>query len=277
MLIGIVGPTASGKSSIGEYLIKNKNVSIINADSRQLMTGLSYLKAVPEDLAEHYLYQCCDTLISVISWVDLVKNALNLIEAKNRLPVLIGGTGFYFKVLQDGLVLLPKYDRLIDHYSFDEVKALLLQKDPLVLFKFQDEFRLRRALFVLLNTGKSILTYFASSRTKFIAQRLKLIALMPEKNILWDNISFRIERDFANMVDEVRLFDEERSDVIGVKEIKMFLLGQINEQTCKELIFLKTRQYAKRQKTYIRNCLKIERHFKDVQEIKQYLDINIQS
>lgn len=274
-IFAIVGPTASGKSGVGQFFVK-RGYSVVNFDSCQLFVGLPILKAVPDCLDHHYLYQLFDynNKKTVLDWACKCKERVVLEKEKGRIPVLIGGTGFYLKSLIEGVMNLPVISDDISEYveglSVDEVVSRLMVVDPASL-KFKDARRLRRSLKIYLVTGKSIFSYHFS-RVFFDFKDVEILALMPEMDLLRGRILSRLVVDFDKMVEEVRNdCSVAYKDVIGFKEICMLLDGKIGRNKCLDLIFYRTCQYAKRQRTYIRSCLGVKTMFSDVESLIKYI------
>ena len=114
-IILIAGPTASGKSKIAINLAKKINGEIVNADSMQVYKQLKILTARPSEkdqkTIKHYLFGIIDVRkrFSTGQWLKECIKIINLIRKKNKTPIIVGGTGLYFKALVDGLVSIPKF------------------------------------------------------------------------------------------------------------------------------------------------------------------------
>ena len=113
-IILISGPTASGKSSLAIKIAKKINGEIINADSMQVYKQLKILSARPDpkqyQKIRHHLYGFHDVKknFSTGDWLKLVNKKIKNVQKRKRIPILVGGTGLYFKALTDGLVKIPK-------------------------------------------------------------------------------------------------------------------------------------------------------------------------
>ena len=113
-IILLSGPTASGKSSLAIKIAKKINGEIINADSMQVYKQLKILSARPDpkqyQKIRHHLYGFHDVKknFSTGDWLKLVNKKIKNIQKRKRIPILVGGTGLYFKALTDGLVKIPK-------------------------------------------------------------------------------------------------------------------------------------------------------------------------
>lgn len=273
-MLAIVGPTASGKSSVGECLVSCCNYSVINFDSCQVSAGFPVLKAMPESFFEHYLYAEENAPCNVFDWCCLAVEKLRVVKERGRFPVFIGGTALYLKSLIEGVDCLPQHDLEVEKYVFAlldiEVWSLLKERDPKVLSVYSDQMRLRRALAFVLSHGFSLLDAFGRYRKTFLDEPVKVLALLPEKDVLWQRIQKRLIRDFEAMVCEVQFSDIEAPGLIGFCEIKKFLSGEISKEECFNLIMIRTRRYAKRQSTFIRNSLKCDVVFSCVDDLQEY-------
>ena len=114
-IILIAGPTASGKSKIAINLAKKISGEIVNADSMQVYKQLKILTARPSEkdqkTIKHHLFGIIDVRkrFSTGQWLKKCTKIINLIRKKNKTPIIVGGTGLYFKALVDGLVSIPKF------------------------------------------------------------------------------------------------------------------------------------------------------------------------
>ena len=140
-IILISGPTASGKSQLSVLLAKKINGEIINADSMQIYKEISILSSRPKitDLkkVKHHLYgfQSVNSKFSVGQWLKKVKKCTINITKKGKVPILVGGTGLYFKALTDGLVKIPNIPPKIRNKIRNLQKKLGQKKFYLKLLK----------------------------------------------------------------------------------------------------------------------------------------------
>lgn len=283
MIRGIVGPTSSYKSQIAEMLVQEKNVMIINADSQQLLKGLPLLSAQPNFLKNHELYAIFDPnqKITVVDWAELVKEKIDQARKSNLIPILLGGTGFYFNILQNGIINLPEIDPKISqrlaNFSTPEIIAYLmeyeknvLQDEKKVLSKFKDRRRLEKALGIWIQTGKSIFDFWSNENKKLFDEEIIIFSIIPPISVTDTRIRARLDSIFPAVFDEVAQFTGE-SKVIGVEQIRRYFAMDLSFQDMFDDIFIKTRQYAKRQRTYIRNILKIEKNFENPEDLFAFL------
>jgi len=275
-LILIAGPTASGKSKLAIEIARKIKGEIINADSMQVYKEFSILSSRPSNLdlkkVKHHLYgfQPAKKHFSTGVWLKLVKKKINLCLKNKKIPILVGGTGLYFEAITKGISKIPN----ISFKSRDEIRELqkklgqkkfyekLLKLDPLIKNKIEpfDVQRSVRAYEVKKFTKRSIFKWFKLTKSEFKQfQIFKIFIDTPRENLL-KSISNRVNEMFkSNCVKEVKLFlslniepSLSANKIIGVREIKDFLLGVLSLKQAKELINIKTRQYAKRQVTWAR-------------------------
>ena len=285
-IILIYGPTASGKSSFAIKLAKKINGEVINADSMQVYKELKILSARPnkEDYKniKHHLYgfQNVKKKFSTGHWLKLVNMKISEIKKRKKTPILVGGTGLYFKALTDGLVKIPnipnKYREKIRslHKKIGSKKfySKLVKLDPLIksYLSPSDTQRVIRAYEIKSFTKKSIYEWFKNTKSKYEQKDFYKIYIDFPRDELIKQISYRagkmIER---GAILEVKRFiklkvpkNKTASKAIGINEIKDFINKKIQISELIEKISIKTRQYAKRQTTWGRG------HMSDWNKIK---------
>ena len=279
-IILLAGPTASGKSKLAIHLAKKINGEIINADSMQIYKEFSILSSRPRrsetKKIKHHMYGIVSVkkYFSAGDWVKEVKKKVNLCLKKKKIPIIVGGTGLYFNTITKGISKIPD----IDTKTRNNVRALfktlgskkfyekLLELDPKVKDRIypKDSQRMQRAYEVKLKTKKSLFDWFAKTKSDFLDFDLRKVFIdIPRKDLLL-KISNRTELMFKeNCLGEVKQFNTLRlnkclsaNKLIGVQEINRFIKENISLDQCKELINIKTRQYAKRQNTWARGHMK---------------------
>ena len=275
-IILISGPTASGKSSFALKLAKKINGEIINADSMQVYKQLNILTARPKKRelkkVKHHLYGFCDVKkkYSTGDWIKLLLKKISNIRIKKRIPIIVGGTGLYFKALTEGLVKIPnipmkerKKIRLMQKkLGQKKFYKKLLNFDPLIKNKIEknDVQRSIRAYEIKYQTKKSIFDWFKKTKIFFSSNEfIKLYVDYPREELI-KRINLRVEDMFKEgAIQEVKRFNKLKvkkenssNKVIGIKEITNLLNKQCTLDQAKELISIKTRQYAKRQATWAR-------------------------
>jgi len=279
-IILLAGPTASGKSKLAIHLAKNLNGEIINADSMQVYKEFSILSSKPSETEKkkikHHLYGTVSIkkYFSAGDWLKEVKKKINLCLKNKKTPILVGGTGLYFNTMIKGISKIPDIDyktrtkvrTLFKKLGFKRFYQKLLEIDPKVKGKIlpTDAQRSQRAYEVKLKTKKSLFDWMANTKSEFLHFDLKKIFINIPRETLLEKISQRTNAMFKqNCIAEVEKFNSMKLDkslsankLIGVREINQFLQDKISLNECKELINIKTRQYAKRQNTWARGHMK---------------------
>ena len=293
-IILISGPTASGKSELAIKFAKKINGEIINADSMQVYKELKILTARPikenNNKIKHHLYgfQSVKNEFSTGQWLKLVKKKIKEIRNKNKIPILVGGTGLYFKALTDGLVKIPKIPNKIRNKIRNMQTKIgqkkfylrLLKKDKLIKNKIDptDVQRSLRAYEVIYFTKKSIFEWYKKTKSQYKIDEFLKIYIDYPKEILVNKISKRVDQMIKDgAVEEVQNFEKLnlKSDnnlykVIGIREIKDFIDKKTSLKEMKLNIVIKTRQYAKRQRTWSRGQMNDWQKF-DPKELSKFI------
>ena len=275
-IILIYGPTASGKSKFALKLAQKIDGEIINADSMQVYKELKVLSARPrkEDInkIKHHLYgfQSVKKNFSTGDWLKLAQKKIFEVKKRGKIPILVGGTGLYFKALTEGLVHFPK----IPVQFRKKIRALhknlgakkfflqLIKEDPLVRNHLiqSDTQRVIRAYEIKKFTNKSMYEWFKNTKSEFEKNDFfKIYIDFPRTDLL-----VRIKERAVDMLDngavsEVKKFMKLKvpkvksaNKAIGINEIKEFVKKKIKIEDVIDKISIKTRQYAKRQTTWAR-------------------------
>ena len=277
----IAGPTASGKSALAMALAEKVGGLVVNADSMQVYRDLRIITARPTTADEahipHILFGHVDAAVnySVGAWCRDAGNAIKEIAGQGRVPVLVGGTGLYFKALTTGLAAVPPIpadirDDVRDRLQREGAPALhaqLMQLDPATAQRVtaNDRSRISRALEVVLATGRALSDWHRDGLPPLIdPKKAAKVFLTCERTELVQ----RIERRFAGMldngaVDEVgRLAARELDKSLpamkahGVPWLMRYLKGEISREEAAAGAIMDTRRYAKRQLTWFRNQMK---------------------
>ncbi len=279
-LILLAGPTASGKSNLAIKLAEKINGEIINADSMQVFKEFSILSSRPTLVQttkiQHHLYGIISVKkhFSAGDWLKELKKKINICKKKKKVPIIVGGTGLYFKIITKGISKIPDIDtktrnkvrNLFRKLGYKKFYHQLLKLDPKIKGRIlrTDSQRLQRAYEVKLKTKKSLYDWFVNTKSDFSDFEIKKIFIDMPREILLKKISLRTEEMFKKKcINEVKRFNALKinktlsaNKLIGVKEINDFLSKSISLEQCKELINIKTRQYAKRQNTWARGHMK---------------------
>lgn len=250
---------------------------VINADSMQLYRELSVVTARPsaqdEAIVPHRLYGVLPSAepFSTGDWLRLMAGELQKTWSEERLPVLVGGTGLYFKALTGGFAELPDIDPgirqscrvLAAQGGLDAVREALAPLDPQAAASLLDLQRLTRALEVVRSTGTTLADWQSKAQGAPLLNPdscLKLV-LAPPRAWLHERIALRASLMLGNEgIREVeKLLDLALPDslpamrAIGVKEVADLLAGRIEADEAERRLTIATRQYAKRQETWFRN------------------------
>ena len=279
-IILLAGPTASGKSKLAIHLARKLNGEVINADSMQIYKEFSILSSRPNKIeikrAKHHLYGIVSAkkYFSAGDWLKEAKKKINLCLKKKKIPIIVGGTGLYFNTITKGISKIPNIDsttrakvrNLFKKLGFKKFYEKLLKLDPKVKSKIlpTDTQRTQRAYEVKLKTKKSLFDWIANTKSDFLDFNLKKIFIDIPRTELLHKISKRTDQMFKqNCIAEVKKFNLLKinnslsaNKLIGVQEINQYLNSSISLDECKELINIKTRQYAKRQNTWARGHMK---------------------
>ncbi len=275
-IILLSGPTATGKSSLALKIAETIDAEIINADSIQLYHDLSVLTARPnteKEKIKHHFYGFLngDISWSVGKWINEVSKIINDIIERKKVPIVVGGTGFYFKAITDGLSPIPEIDKSIRSEIESELERNGLEKlyrklniiDAAASERINpnDKQRIMRALEVYEGTKKKISDFWLMDRKKIINQFSINFKIDADRDWIYKNCDLRVDNMFKNgVVEEVKdLLNKNYSatspimKAIGVNEIKLFLNNDISIDRASELIKFKTHHYAKRQITWMNN------------------------
>jgi tRNA dimethylallyltransferase len=277
----IAGPTASGKSALALALAERLDGTIINADSMQVYGGLRVITARPspdeEARAPHMLYGHVDAdeIYSTGRWLTDIAAALAAIAAEDRTPIIVGGTGLYFRSLTAGLAAVPAIPSDIradvrGRLERDGVAALyaeLIARDPVSAARLMplDRTRIARALEVMLATGRSISDWHGEGMPPVLdpARTAKVFVTIERKELVT-----RIETRFAAMMkagalDEVRALAARDLNPLlpamkahGVPWLVRHLKSELTLDEAMAGSIMDTRRYAKRQMTWFRGQMK---------------------
>ena len=274
----IAGPTASGKSALAVALAQRVGGTVVNADSMQVYRDLRVLSARPdateEAAAPHRLYGHVDGAVnhSAARYAQDVAPLLDELELAGSLPVLVGGTGLYFKALTEGLSPMPpvpddvrsEFRARVEGWETMLLHAELAERDPEMADRLRpsDRLRIMRALEVVLATGRSLASFQGEREPGPLGEgRLLRLFVMPERN----EVRARIDRRFEAMMaqgalEEVAALRERRLDPLlpvmrahGVPGLITHLDGEISLAEAVARGQSDTRAYAKRQVTWFRH------------------------
>jgi tRNA dimethylallyltransferase len=282
-VIAIVGPTASGKSTLGIEVALQLNGEIINCDSVQVYRDIQVATAkVPLEERKgvpHHLIDFVSPHINytAVEWAREAAKKIEEIESRGRIPLLVGGTGFYLRALRRPFFVSPQTDeslrrrlnRIREQRGPEHLHRLLRRLDPRAAAQLypRDWPRVQRAIEVCLQTGRSIVDQKDDRpEAHESARRLRIMALNPPRNELYARINERTEAHFkAGLVDEVRELlgrgvpaDSNALGAHGYRRVVEYLQGKRNLESAVEQTKLDVRHYAKRQLTWFRHEAGVE-------------------
>ena len=287
-VILLAGPTASGKSELAIYIAKKINGEIINADSMQVFKEIKILSARPEDYKniKHHLYGFISVKksFSTGEWIKYTEKKINEILKKKKTPIIVGGTGLYFKSLIDGIAQIPniskakrdKIIKLFNQIGNDEFYKKLIKLDPKCKNKIvkNDKQRMIRFYEVKFYTKKSIFDWQKNTKNNLKDINFKKIFLNFPREVLL----VKIEKRFKKMVDQGAIKEAKKfkklgvsktltsNNILGLKEIMSYLEGKMTLKDAVERSIIRTRQYIKRQMTWFRGQMKDWNEFNDLKQ-----------
>jgi len=279
-IVIIGGPTAVGKTAAAVNVAKALNGEIVSCDAMQVYRRLRIACNKPEqtilDEVPHHLLNILDLTqdYDVASFSRDALAAIDTILKNNKVPVLVGGSGMYIKVLLDGIFEQDSEDPHVRQQLESEAadKGLpvlydqLMKIDPAAAQKIHphDHRRIVRALEVHRVTGRKISQLQAETKGLWQEQSVRFFGLTMEREKLYQKIDARVDEMFAQgLVEEIKglsglELSRTASQIIGIPEVRGFLNGEYDEERARDLMKLNTRHYAKRQMTWFRKEKRIE-------------------
>ena len=291
----IVGPTATGKSELAADVAREIGAEIVSADAFQIYRGLDLLTAKPDGST---LAKARHHLIGIVSLAEemsaekfrrLAWRAVDEINSRGRLAIVVGGSGLYIKALTHGLAPLPESDpelrERLNAMSLDDLRSQLVELDPETARKIdlKNRRRVTRALEICLVTGKPVSAQRLCEDASH-SEAATGIFVFRDREELYDRINRRVEAIFERgAIDEVRaaaVTSATASQMIGLREIREQLDGKKSLRQCIEEIQQATRRYAKRQLTWFRrqtNFVPLNLSFLTHKEAAKWISLRILS
>jgi tRNA dimethylallyltransferase len=276
-IIAIAGPTASGKTALGVELALALGGEVINFDSVQIYKGIELATAKPSDQERrgvpHHLIDYVDpnTNYTAADWARDAVEKITEIESRDRVPVLVGGTGFYLRTLLNPLFDGPTTDPEIrdrlrsirEKRGAEFLHRLLVKFDPAAAERLfpRDYVRVMRALEVYFQTGERISDQQPNrAQPPEFADRVKLLVLNPDRQRLYEKINARTEAHFAaGLVEEVKQLRasgvNDSTNALGshaYRRVCEYLRDERSLDSAIEQSKQDVRNYAKRQLTWFR-------------------------
>ena len=285
----IAGPTASGKSALAIAAAQALNGVVLNCDSMQIYKDIPIIAATPNQeekaLAEHRLFELYDVKKrgNVVEWLDLCAAEIKKLWAQKRLPVVVGGTGMYIDALINGVTPIPEVnpqvrEKLKERLQAEGLSRLyieLKEQDAEIAAKLNsnDKTRIVRALEIIATTGKKVSEWYQEPLIKKLSEAdFAVVKIVPTIDEIEQRCRTRLDMMVkSGALDEIagllkRGVDETlpAMKALGVPELSMAVKGEMLLSEALELAKLHTRQYAKRQRTWLRNKLPADVEFADV-------------
>jgi tRNA dimethylallyltransferase len=272
----IVGPTATGKSELAADVARGMGAEIVSADAFQIYRGLDLLTAKPDistlAKAPHHLIGTTPLHeeMNAERYRRVASLAIDEIQSRGKLAIIVGGSGLYIKALSHGLATVPGSDpklrEKLKAMSLDELRSRLIELDSQAAGKIDMKNRRRvvRALEICLLTGKPASAQAKEWTVAARADRGEPVSTIPATGVfvfrdreeLYARVNRRVERMFEDgVIEEVRAAGEvstTASQMIGFREIRQLLNGEMSITQCVAAIQQATRRYAKRQLTWFR-------------------------
>ncbi len=281
LVVAIMGPTASGKTAAALAIAKSIPCEIISVDSALIYRGMDIGTAKPSDeersQVPHHLIDILDPShsYSVKQFRDDASRLITDIQARSKLPLLVGGTMLYFKALRDGLDDLPsadlalrsQLDMEIARHGTAALHARLRELDPITAERLNpnDTQRVQRAMEIILLSGQPMSSQLDKADKPELPFELMSLALEPsDRKVLHDRIAQRFDAMLSakpGLIEETATL-KQRSDLhsglpsircVGYRQAWDYLDGKINRDNLREMGIAATRQLAKRQLTWLRS------------------------
>lgn len=266
-IIAIVGPTASGKSDYAINIARERNGELVSADSRQVYIGMDIVtaKLIPPKDVKQWLVDVAepDETFTLADYQKLAFEAIDNILERNKLPILVGGTGMYIDAVTENWLLPEAINKfkvdvqnIIKNEGLESAVKLLKEKDPASAntIDVNNPRRVSRALEYVMSTGESFVHAQSKGAPKYEVEK---IGLHVEPRELRQRMFKRVERMFENgAVEETeRLLKKYPLELpsmsgIGYKEIKLYIDGVLTKEKAIEKITIASYQYSRRQMTW---------------------------
>jgi tRNA dimethylallyltransferase len=275
LMIAVLGPTASGKSSLALEIAPRLGGEIVNCDSMQMVRFLQIGTAKPGPLEQgqvpHHLFDVVDPdeYFSAGSYMERARAVCWDIAARGMVPIVVGGTGLYFRALVKGIFAGPgrsadlrqRLQRIAERRGAQVLHRILARRDPEAARSIQsnDLIRVVRALEVMAQTGRRM-SEVQSQTSPLTGFSIVKIGLNVSRQKLYDRINYRVEQMFQlGLVDEVRALltrgyspSAKGFEALGYRHALKAIQGELTVDEAIQLTQRDTRRYAKRQLTWFR-------------------------
>lgn len=275
-VLAVVGPTASGKTSLAVYLAEKLNGEIVSADSMQVYREMNIATAAPTaeetgDIPYHLVnFVSPEERFSVASYVSLATDVIQDIFSRGKLPIVAGGTGLYIQNLLDNIVLTPgetdlelreKFQKKLNELGAESLLLELKEFDPETAERLHpnNTGRIIRALELYYSTGITMSEQIRRSREQPSPYSPMFIGLTcRDRNLLYNRINLRVDEMVkCGLLEEAQSFLKSHHggtsvQAIGYKELAPYFEGTLSLDDAIENLKRETRRYAKRQLTWFR-------------------------
>lgn len=276
IVLAVLGPTASGKSALGLALAERHNGEIINCDSTAVYRGFDIgtdkLPVEERRGIPHHLIDIADPteVYTAAQFAADAERVIRAIHGRGRLPILVGGTGFYYRALVRGLFPGPaaddemrgRLDRIAGKKGPERLHRLLRRVDPDSAARImpRDQKRLVRALEVYFTTGRALTAHFGETRSLIADCQVTALALKLPAELTAERVARRVDQQFARgIVDEVRGLLARGVPAAArpfgglvYRQVMEMLRGVRDEAATRALIVQENRRYARRQLIWFR-------------------------
>ena len=273
-MICLAGPTASGKSGLAVAIAQQCNGAIINADSMQVYAGIPIISAAPDETEQngvpHYLFGQIDPAqrYSQADWLKAATDTVASIRANGQIPILVGGTGFYFKAATEGIVPMPdissdvkvQAQAMLNEAGNQGLHARLAEIDPDLAARLEpgDSQRVLRGMEIWLASHIPLSKWQKGVAKGRLLGRPLSVYLRPPRDVLYRKINSRFEQMVEHgAIDEISALHARKLDetlpamkAVGVRPILDMLKNIIIKEKAIELAQRDSRRYAKRQFTW---------------------------
>jgi tRNA dimethylallyltransferase len=273
-MICLAGPTASGKSGLAVAIAQQCNGAIINTDSMQVYAGIPIISAAPDETEQngvpHYLFGQIDPAqrYSQADWLKAATDTVASIRANGQIPILVGGTGFYFKAATEGIVPMPdissdvkvQAQAMLNEAGNQGLHARLAEIDPDLAARLEpgDSQRVLRGMEIWLASHIPLSKWQKGVAKGRLLGRPLFVYLRPPRDVLYRKINSRFEQMVEHgAIDEISALHARKLDetlpamkAVGVRPILDMLKNIINKEKAIELAQRDSRRYAKRQFTW---------------------------
>ena len=293
-LIAITGPTASGKTRLAIELAKNINAEIISCDSRQIYREFDIATAKPnleeQDGIIHHLFDIISPqqIFSASDFNDIAQQKIEEIWSRNKNVIVVGGTGFYFRILLEGLTLTNVAP---NEQLRKELQKLAEENGKEAVFKILENLDLEASKKIHFNNLDKVIRAIEICKTLNMPMSEAGQDYNPKYNVLWigldfkdrqklyDRINLRVDEMLKNgLENEAKTLFEKYGQIsslmgtIGYQEFLPYFNGEVNYEEVTEKIKQNTRHYAKRQLTWFRANKKMNWFYPDEESFENIFE-----